>query len=117
MKRKAAFALILGGLFILGTTAAMTDVPESITLENSKGAVVFPHKAHHDLGYTCKRCHHDLANDTDVPEKKCHDCHTADSKATAKDAFHGSCTTCHKEYKAEHKDTTAPTTCSKCHQK
>ena len=115
--KKTAFAIILGAMFILGTTAAMTDVPENITFENSKGAVAFPHKAHQEHGYTCKTCHHNVEGDNDTPDQKCHDCHTADSDVTAKDAFHGNCSGCHKDYKKEHKDTTAPTSCSKCHEK
>jgi hypothetical protein len=115
--KRGLFALLLGLIFIIGTTAATSDVPETITLKNAKGDVVFPHKAHHELGYKCKECHHTLAGDMDVPTQKCRDCHTADSKVTNKDAFHGACVECHKNYKKEHSDTKAPTTCSKCHAK
>jgi hypothetical protein len=115
--KRAFFALLLGLIFILGTTAATIAGPERITLKNSKGDVTFPHKAHQDLGYTCKTCHHTLEGDNDTPTQKCTECHTAESEVSNKDAFHGACTGCHKNYKKEHSDTKAPTSCSKCHKK
>lgn len=115
--RRISLTCLLGLIFIIGTAAAMSDIPENITFANSKGDVAFPHKAHQDAGYTCKTCHHTLENDTDTPEQKCHDCHTADSEVTAKDAFHKACRDCHKDYKKEHKDSAAPTSCTKCHAK
>ena len=93
------------------------EIPENMTFENSRGPVAFPHVAHHELEYTCKTCHHNVAEDMDPPDKKCHDCHTADSEVTNQEAFHGNCRDCHKEYKKEHPDTSAPTSCSKCHVK
>jgi len=115
--KRALFVTLLGMFFLIGVTAAMSDNPETITLENSKGTVVLPHKAHQDAGYTCKTCHHTLEGEADTPDKMCHDCHTGESEVTVKKAFHGSCTGCHKAYKKEHKKTTAPTSCSKCHKK
>jgi hypothetical protein len=93
------------------------EIPETIILENSKGTVTFPHSAHHQLGYTCKTCHHYLKDVMNLPNEKCGDCHTADSDVTIQDAFHKTCRDCHREYQKEHEDTTAPTACSACHVK
>ena len=115
--KRAFVTCLLGLIFIIGTTAATSDVPENITFKSEKGDVAFPHKAHQDLGYACMTCHHYLENEADTPDQKCHECHTADSEVTAKDAFHKNCRDCHKDYKKEHKDSAAPTSCSKCHAK
>jgi hypothetical protein len=108
----------LGLLSLLALTAAFgtTDVPEKITLSNPKGDVVLPHKAHVDAGVTCKACHHTVEGDMDSPDKKCHDCHTADSDVPSKDAFHNLCKECHKQSKGENPDSKAPTSCKGCHQ-
>lgn len=117
--KKTAFVIVFGLLVILLAVAATDDkdVPETITLKNEKGDVVFPHKAHHELEYTCKTCHHNVEKDMDTPDKKCHDCHTTDSDVTAQNALHKSCRDCHRDYKKEHSDSEAPTSCSKCHVK
>ena len=93
------------------------EIPETITFSTSRGEVSFPHKAHHDLEYACKTCHHHLENDMDVPDQKCRDCHTPDSEVTNQDAFHKSCRDCHREHKKENEDSEAPTSCSACHVK
>lgn len=116
MKKYLFVSLLAMAAFIVaGTAISDQDVTENITLENEKGDVPFPHKAHVDAGYKCKNCHHNVAEDMDEPEEMCHDCHTADSDVTAKDAFHKSCKDCHKEYKKKHKDSKAPTSCKACH--
>jgi len=38
--KRALFVTLLGMFFLIGVTAAMSDNPETITLENSKGTVV-----------------------------------------------------------------------------
>lgn len=92
------------------------EIPKKFAFETSRGTVEFPHVLHHCLeNVVCKTCHHNLANDRAVPEKKCHDCHTSDSDVTSQDAFHKSCRDCHRAFKKEHKDSKAPTSCSKCH--
>lgn len=102
-------------MLAVGASLQEQEVPEDIMLENPKGNVGFPHKAHVDLGYACNDCHHNMEDDAAMPEDFCHDCHTADSDVTAKDAFHKSCKDCHKEYKKEHPDSGAPTSCKACH--
>ena len=116
MKRFLFAALMAVAVIVVAGAAGFDqDVPDNMTLANPKGDVPFPHKAHVDMEYTCKSCHHTVANDNDVPEKTCHDCHTADSEVTSKDAFHKNCKDCHKDYKKENKDTKAPTSCKACH--
>jgi len=108
-----AFLVTLVGLAALLAAAAPeeTEIPESITFENSRGAVTFPHLAHQERGYACKGCHHNVENDTDEPTEFCHDCHTADSEVSTRDAFHATCRDCHREFR----DDGAPYACGACH--
>lgn len=113
-KNIAIIALAVVGVFAL--TAALPDVPDVITLKgDKKGPVEFPHKAHVDLGQTCKECHHTVEGDMDVPTQKCSDCHTKDSEVKAMKAFHNNCIDCHKTSNKE-SGTEAPTKCKECHQ-
>ena len=74
----------------------------------------FPHKKHADTLKDCKKCHHTWKEGEKV--KKCVECHTKDSKLTAKNAFHKNCRTCHRSLKKAGK-ATGPTVCTKCHGK
>jgi len=113
MKKIALFTILaFAGISILA--AAVADVPDTITLKGAKkDAVQFPHKAHVDMGGTCKECHHTLEGDMDMPTQKCGDCHTDDSEVKPMKAFHGNCIDCHKAVKKEGK--TAPVKCNDCH--
>lgn len=115
--KKNIMVVLLGIMVLVAFTAALSDVPDNMTLQGKKkGPVAFPHKAHVDAGMTCKSCHHTVAGDMDSPEKGCHDCHTETSEVKVMKAFHNNCNTCHKKTnKAE--GTKLPTKCNECHAK
>lgn len=114
--KKVFIASLLGVFFLVASTAALMDVPEKITLQGKKqGPVTFNHKAHQALG-TCQSCHHTMAADATMPDKKCSECHTPDSKVKDMAAFHGNCVDCHKESNKA-KGTKAPAKCTECHLK
>ncbi len=101
----------------------------------TKGPVRFTHENHlttHKIN--CSECHHvyekgeNIWNENTAVEKceKCHNDSTIKSekdlppdiqKKNLKLAFHNNCRGCHKKIKKENPETTAPTTCSKCHEK
>jgi hypothetical protein len=125
----------LGVLAIMAaaTLVAFAEVPENITIDacaDTKAAVEFPHKAHFEFA-DCVTCHHTsdgLTAETmaDMTVETCGSCHIApedaatplcSEKSLKKNPYHISCVGCHKEHKAEHADTTAPTKCTACHPK
>jgi len=116
----SVFAAIMffGSLLVL---QGVFGQPDSITIDNPglhatdtyQGAP-FAHKKHADALKDCKVCHHTTKEGEKV--QKCTDCHTKDSKLTAKDAFHKSCRGCHMKLKKEGK-AAGTTACTKCHAK
>ena len=135
--------LFLMTIIVLSALAALvafaTEVPEEITVPediiidacaDTKAAVAFPHKAHFEIA-ACVDCHHTsegLTAETvaDMEVATCSSCHlepeeaetpSCKEKSTKKNPFHITCITCHKTYKKEHADTTAPTKCAACHPK
>jgi hypothetical protein len=112
---------------------AIADVPEEIVIDacgEEKAPVAFPHKAHFEFA-ACVDCHHTsegLTAETvaDMTVETCFSCHAepedaetpkCSEKSTKKNPYHIRCVGCHKEYKKEHADTTAPTKCNACHPK
>jgi len=108
-------------------------VPEDITIDgcmDTKAAVAFPHKAHFEFA-ACVDCHHTTEgltaeNFADMEIATCGTCHNepeeaetpkCSEKSTKKNPYHINCIVCHKTYKKEHADTTAPTKCTACHPK
>jgi hypothetical protein len=129
--------LFLMTIIVLSALAALfafaTEIPEDIVIDacaDTKSAVAFPHKAHIEVA-ACVDCHHTnegLTAETfaDMEVAKCSSCHlepedaetpSCKEKSTKKNPFHIACIGCHKEYKKEHADTTAPTKCAACHPK
>ena len=112
-----AAILFFGSLVML---QGVFGQPDSITIDNPglhatdnyQGAP-FNHKKHAEAA-KCKECHHTTKEGEKV--QKCVDCHTKDSKVTAKDAFHKNCKDCHRDLKKAGKPT-GPTICTKCHAK
>lgn len=129
--------LFLMTIIVLSALAALvafaTEVPEDIVIDvcaDTKAPVAFPHKAHFELA-ACVDCHHTsegLTAETaaDMEVASCASCHVepedaetplCSEKSTKKNPYHINCITCHKTYKKEHADTTAPTKCAACHPK
>ena len=128
--------LFLMTIIVLSAVAALVafaEIPEDITIDDcadTKSAVAFPHKAHFEFA-ACVDCHHTsegLTAETaaDMKVATCASCHVEPEKAetpkcseksTKSNPYHISCIGCHKTYKKEHADTTAPTKCAACHPK
>jgi hypothetical protein len=89
-------------------------------------AVAFNHEAHanalEDQG--CGACHHAPDPKTgklvyvEDEEAACSECHGRkkdESIPALREAFHGSCTACHRKMIKEKKNFKGPTTCGECH--
>ena len=125
------------GLFVIATSATLVafagEIPENITIDgckDAKAAVEFPHKAHFEAA-ACVDCHHTsegLTAETaaEMEIATCFSCHAepeeaetpvCSDKSTKTNPYHIACIGCHKAYKKENADTTAPTKCTACHPK
>ena len=101
---------------------------EDVFVELKRPSVEFPHMMHEDsLGdQGCGLCHHIFDQEkgtlvySEGDEQACADCHglKKEGKALAlREAFHKSCTGCHRQMKKSGPEKTGPTTCGECHQK
>lgn len=88
--------------------------------------VGFSHEIHaaklEDAG--CGICHHVQDDKTgrlvyeageELSCKECHGRQKEDRKPALREAFHGSCTKCHRQFIKNNKPQTGPTTCGGCH--
>jgi hypothetical protein len=112
MSRKLALILITiaVAMAFAAAMAVAADPPAQITIDKGmekKSAVSFPHGKHIE-NFDCVKCHHTAKAKDDI--KSCFECHGKDASAPiVKDAFHNSCTACHKEQGK------GPTKCKECH--
>jgi hypothetical protein len=122
MKARMAVYPLICSLFLLFFVAPAlfaADYPKEpvvVKIEGAKMApVTFSHAVHVEkMKLECVKCHHKDA----ASPKACTTCHGKEAKdkaPAAKDAFHTTCQTCHKEMAA--KGTAAPTKCNECHKK
>ena len=74
----------------------------------------------------CGVCHHTPDNNTgklvyiegeEVSCKECHGAQKENNKLALREAFHGSCTVCHRKMIKTNEKKTGPTTCGGCHKK
>ena len=90
--------------------------------------VVFSHESHvESLGDEgCGVCHHTPDDETgrlayvEGDERSCTECHglqKEDRIPALREAFHGSCTRCHRNQTNSHNLKSGPTTCGGCHRK
>ena len=90
--------------------------------------VTFAHDIHsHTLGDNgCGLCHHVADQNTgwliyrEGEELACKECHAARNTAgqtALREAYHGSCTACHRRMIKKTNKKTGPTTCGECHKK
>lgn len=86
----------------------------TLTLDNPKGAVKFPHRSHQG-NYSCRRCHHTHPKGAEgkaFAPAGCHTCHGVAAEAPdAKTALHKSCRGCHAS------EGGGPQGCTSCHRK
>jgi hypothetical protein len=112
------------------TYKADITMNSAVFAKHTKAPVNFPHAKHAtEFKLDCAECHHTMVEGENTWKMgdevgKCGSCHDKDGKP-AKDAedassylyeaMHGMCVDCHKAYKKENKETSAPTLCTKCH--
>ena len=74
----------------------------------------------------CGVCHHSPDNKTgdlvyiegeELGCRECHDAQKEDDAPALREAFHGSCTVCHRDMIKTDRQKTGPTTCGGCHKK
>lgn len=132
MKIARVMVVLLGVLFLAGTTLAYGQAPKApgvvVMKDAPNGAVTFDHPAHvKAVNDKCDTCHHASKKEkpATAPQEACRKCHTKDAAApmTTKRqaAFHnpmakaGVCVDCHAKAVAAGKK--APAKCADCHKK
>ena len=137
MPRVHLMVLIFAGLLLIGAlslTASKaqedeydlgdTDVFGSLR----RPMVKFSHAVHSDslVEAGCGACHHSRDDKTgklvyiegeELSCKECHDTQKENHKPALREAFHGSCTVCHRDMIKTDRHNTGPTTCGGCHKK
>ena len=97
-----------------------------IFAELRRAPVVFSHGIHEEAldAEGCGICHHVPDKQTgkliyvEDEELPCKECHGAKRKATSsalREAYHGSCTLCHRALRKDENKKSGPTTCGECH--
>jgi hypothetical protein len=135
---KIKFFLMIGiSIFVIlliseNTLVAQEDsliiAHEDIFGKLKRPDVKFPHDIHMDVlaDQDCGACHHsyDEASGSLTyeagDEGYCKDCHMAEqdgSMPALREAYHGSCTVCHRSTIKEKAGNSGPTTCGECHKK
>lgn len=124
-----AVALVMV-VFSISTGLAQEEVYEiaytDVFDELRRPAVVFPHSLHMEIleEEGCGACHHAPDPDTgeltyvEDEEVSCVECHGAEARDDApglREAFHGSCTVCHRLMQKAENTAGGPTTCGECH--
>lgn len=137
MRIKLSILALLIGLVLLGALERQASMAqeEEYTLAHEdvfgklrRPQVVFSHENHveslDDKG--CGVCHHTPDDDTgqlayiEGEERSCKECHglqKEDRTPALREAFHGSCTHCHRNQINTDKLKSGPTTCGGCHRK
>ena len=137
MRIKLWILALLIGLVLLGAVgwqASMAQEEEYILAHEDvfgnlrRPQVVFSHENHaarlKDTG--CGVCHHTPDDNTDQlvyiegDDRSCKECHglqKEDSTPALREAFHGSCTNCHRNQINSDNLKSGPTTCGGCHRK
>lgn len=124
---------LAASLLVIFTTGTVSAQDEFYRIEYTdifgdlrRPAVEFPHDAHMELleDEGCGACHHAPDDDTgelvyvEDEEIGCVECHGAaqmESEPALREAFHESCTGCHRQTGKLDGTFTGPTTCGECH--
>ena len=137
MRNRCFIVGIFVGLLLAGTvnlTGLMAQEEEydlahtDVFGKLRRPSVHFAHDIHSDIlsDTGCGVCHHVVDQNTgklvyrEGEELTCKECHTARKSADKpglREAYHGSCTTCHRRLVQTNSEKTGPITCGECHKK
>ena len=137
MRKRRFMMVIFIGLLLTGTvsrTLTMAQEDEYNLADTDvfgklrRPLVKFSHAIHSDnlMDTGCGICHHNPDNKTgelvyiEGEELSCRECHEAQKenhKPALREAFHGSCTVCHRDLIKTDSRKTGPTTCGGCHKR
>lgn len=124
------FAIMVAGSGWVTSARAQDEVYRlahtEIFGELRRPAIVFNHEAHAEAldEPGCGACHHAPDPDTGKlvyvadEEVGCSDCHgtaVQDGAPALREAYHGSCTLCHRRMSKSTQPFKGPTTCGECH--
>lgn len=119
-------SLTVPGLIPVLAEETMVIAHEDVFGKLSRPAVPFPHELHMDAlaSEGCGACHHSWDNTAgklvyiEGEEFSCIECHLLrkkDGLPALREAYHGSCNTCHRERIKTGQTPSGPTTCGECH--
>ncbi|MBN2231740.1 MAG: cytochrome c3 family protein [Deltaproteobacteria bacterium] len=131
MKKRYLAGWLLGAVLVVAVVLPVAAQPESILLNNEqyfvkkkRPPVAFPHAVHMDV-LACTDCHHRYEKGENVlnedaleegnPEIRCGNCHNLNNRYGLQQAFHASCTGCHRQMVVDGSKKTGPRTCGGCH--
>ena len=137
MPKRHFMVVILVGLLLtvaLSRTASMAQEDEynlaytDIFGKLRRPLVRFSHAIHSDslADEGCGICHHNPDSKTgklvyiegeELSCRECHDTQKEDDEPALREAFHGSCTVCHRDMIKTDAQKAGPTTCGGCHKK
>ena len=137
MRKRRIMVVIFIGLLFTGALSQTTPMAQEDEFNLAytdvfgklrRPLVRFSHAIHSDnLADTgCGICHHNPDNKTgklvyiEGEELSCSECHGAQKEnhiPALREAFHGSCTLCHRDMIKTDKRKIGPTTCGGCHKK
>lgn len=124
------FAMVVAGSCFLAPARAQDEVYRleytEVFGKLRRPAIDFKHETHVEAldEQGCGACHHAPDPDTgkliyvEDEEVACGECHGGDEQDGApalREAFHGSCTLCHRRMLKSAKAFKGPTTCGECH--
>jgi len=137
MQKRRFIVVIFVGLLLTGATSrtALMAQEDEYNLAHTdvfgklrRPLVRFSHTIHSDYlaDAGCGICHHNPDNKTgklvyiegeELSCRECHDAQKENRKLALREAFHGSCTGCHRDMIKTDTHKTGPTTCGGCHKK
>ena len=137
MRKRRFIVVIMVGLLLVGAlsrTASMAQEDEynlaytDVFGKLRRPLVKFSHAIHSDnlADAGCAICHHNPDSKTgklvyiegeELSCRECHDARKEDDEPALREAFHGSCTVCHRDIIKTDTKKTGPTTCGGCHVK
>ena len=137
MRSARLMVLIITGLVFMGVLSLTVSIAQEDEYDLGhmdvfgslrKPMVKFSHAVHSDslVEEGCGVCHHSRDDKTgklvyiegeELSCKECHDAQKENHKPALREAFHGSCTDCHRDMIKSNRYDTGPTTCGGCHKK